>query len=121
MYNDQKIAIRPILDLDNDASDTDIIVFQNKTLRPILKLQNSLLRSIAAMHIPKLTNIQLDKERRVYIQEYLNKNPLLTHLLVGTIVGFFTDEELAFYHANVPRHLEVNKRIKTMIIERIVT
>lgn len=116
MYNDGKIAIRPKLQTERKQEDSILLVFQNETLRPVLKMQNNTIKALALKHMPKVTAISEGLERRIFCQTFLNKNPLITHLLIGIIVGLFTEEEFKFYIEN---SAEISKRIKEMLIIRI--
>jgi hypothetical protein len=116
MEENTRISIRPILDLGQTVDDTDLLVFQNQTLRPILKMQHIHLGMLAQKLMPKISSIDEDLDRRIFCQNFLNKNPLVTNFLTGIIVGMFTETEMGFYIGN---NIKLNKRIKEMMIVRI--
>lgn len=94
-------------------------VFQNTTLRPILKLQNKLLIAIVKNAIESMKiefdNISNEKKKAV-IDNLIKKEASLRNTLKGTIIGWFTIDEYQYYrqHSSV-----IDKRIMVMIIERI--
>jgi hypothetical protein len=116
MSEDFRLSLRPIIAFAKKQEDSPIHLFQNETLRPILKMQHKLIKSMALKQMPKIASLADDLDRRLYCQTFLNKNPLITQFLTGMVVGLFTEEELAFYSANTT---EINKRIKEMLIVRI--
>lgn len=115
---DQKITeIRPVLEL--QSSFGAIETFQNKTLRPILKLQNNLLLYLCRHQFEKRKNIffQLPKpERKMYITQQIQHDRQFRHLLFGVIIGHFTINELQFFRAE---EAELKKRITSLLIQRI--
>jgi hypothetical protein len=116
MNEDFRVSLRPIIAFEKKQEDSPLHVFQNVTLRPILKLQHNLIKCMALKHMPKVTSLSEDLDRRIFCQTFLNKNPLVTNFLIGMVVGMFTEEEMAFYTQYTA---EINKRIKEMLIVRI--
>jgi hypothetical protein len=112
------LSLRPQLNLVEQSEDNGVVHFQNKTLRPLLKLLNDKILSITQEKLPKLGNIAHLEERRKYIHQIFDKNPGVTHLLIGMIIGLMTMQELHYYLSN---QNEINRRIKGMIIERIAS
>ena len=117
-----KIQIRPTLDASIvDDKMSPLERFQNITLRPILKMQHALLMSAVQFYIDKKKNVfhktQSEKQGD-YIENQIigDKNIFLE--LRGMILGQFTVEEYQFYceHSS-----EVNKRIKGMMVQRVVS
>ena len=93
--------------------------FLHRTLRPVLKLQNELLLVLVAdfiqeHHIPFLTASVVEQQR--VVAELLTRNVKLRYLLVGTVVGLFTQSELAFYR---PNRAELNRRLLELAIRRV--
>lgn len=118
---DQQLqAARPLIPTITEmAVTTAAELFQNKTLRPILKLQNDLL-----LHIFKQYNVQrknvfanLSQEKRMeYIEHSIRKDLKFRNLLIGCVVGQFTLEE---YQTYVSDESELRKRMINMLVERI--
>lgn len=94
-------------------------LFQNQTLRPILKLQNDLYVEILKKYIVKnktpFTQFSVDK-KLVFIENTLLNDNKFRNLLIGTTLGLFKIEEYKEYSKNTS---ELNKRIITMLIERL--
>ncbi len=93
--------------------------FQNKTLRPILKLQNNLLIAVFRNYITKHKNTfySLTLEKRLqYIENALQKDIKFRNSLKGIIIGQFTVEEYEIYIKNSSR---LNKRMMNMVIVRL--
>ena len=115
----QLLNIRPAIssiqqDLDMSSEES----FQNQILRPILKFQNELLLAIYAEHVVKHKGIfyQLTIPKRLeFIKESLQKDVLLKHILLGVVIGLFTQEEFQLYLVN---EKELKKRIGDMLVQR---
>ena len=93
--------------------------FQNKTLRPILKLQNQLLLFVFKNYIKKYKNnyYTLSLEKRFeYIENSIQKDIKFRNALKGIIIGQFTVDEYELYTANSSA---LNKRMMNMVIERL--
>ncbi|WP_431166237.1 glyoxalase [Tenacibaculum halocynthiae] len=112
----KKISIRPVLNL---SSSIPIEDFQNRTVRPILKLQNELIVELFMFFCTKqkidILNIKREKFNNT-VNTITRKNITLRNQLLGLIIGQFTVKEFEFYKEN---DSEVNKRILTMIGQRI--
>jgi len=94
-------------------------LFQNKTLRPILKLQNDLLLVSFQRYIVRGKNRfhELKKDARLnYIANAIQKDVKYRNSLKGMILGQFTLEEYQLYSANSSA---LNKRIMSMAIKRL--
>ena len=114
--DNKKLSIRPVLNLGSKSVDED---FQNRTLRPILKLQHSIILHVFThfsnkqkTDITGLTREKFDS----YVRTTTKKNTVLRNQLLGLIIGQFTDYEFETYILN---DSEFNKRILTMIGQRI--
>lgn len=94
-------------------------LFQNQTLRPILKLQNELYLSVFTNYSLRqktdLTTLSTFK-KHLYIEQSLQKDAVLKNTFIGMTIGMFTLQELETYHTD---HKEFNRRIITMLIERL--
>lgn len=95
--------------------------FQNQTLRPILKLQNDILLAVVKKQVHKynkdFSNFSVDKKQKC-IENMMQKDEKFRKLLIGIIIGLFTESELETYLTNTPN---LNKRMISMLIERVLS
>lgn len=101
---------------DNMSSDEH---FQNQTLRPVIKFQNSLLLEVFKNYIRKHkgTFYELSLEKRLeYIENAIQKDIKFRNSLKGMIIGQFTVEEYQIYIQNSSA---LNKRMMHIVIERL--
>lgn len=93
--------------------------FQNKTLRPIIKLQNPLLVEAFHNYIKKHKNkyyeLSLDNQLG-YIENAIQKDGKFRNSLKGMIIGQFTVEEYKIYIQNSSN---LNKRMMNTVITRL--
>ncbi|MCD8449985.1 glyoxalase [Tenacibaculum dicentrarchi] len=111
-----KINIRPVLNLSSEIPVED---FQNKTIRPILKLQHELLLQffIFFCKSQKVDIVHIEKEKfNKAVNSITKKNINLKNQFLGLIIGQFTVGEFEFYKDN---NTDINKRILMMIGQRI--
>ena len=94
-------------------------LFQNKTLRPILKLQNELILALFKSYLAKrkgtFFKLSLDG-KMAYIETSLKKDLRFKQYMIGVVVGHFTVEE---YEIFIKNEAELSRRITTMLIQRI--
>ena len=93
--------------------------FQNKTLRPIAKLQNDILTEIFKNYIIKRKNVYhklSDQKKQDYIEHAVKTDSKLRVLIQGIFIGLFTKQEYLEYLEN---HRALNKRITNLSFERI--
>ncbi len=93
--------------------------FQNKTLRPIIKLQNELLLAVFQNYITKHKNryYELSLENRLaYIENSIQKDIKFRNSLKGIIIGQLTVEE---YETYIKNSSALNKRMMHMVIDRL--
>ncbi|SNQ45017.1 glyoxalase [Cellulophaga lytica] len=94
-------------------------LFQNKTIRPILKLQNDLIlvvfKNYIKKHKNKFYNLTLEK-RLEYIENAIQRDIKFRNALKGIIIGQFTVEEYETYTLNSSA---LNKRMMSMAIIRL--
>lgn len=93
--------------------------FQNKVLRPIIKLQNELLLEVFKNYIKKNKNVFYEiklEERIKYIENAIQKDIKFRNSLKGIIIGQFTLEE---YKAYTENSSSLNKRMMNLLIQRI--
>lgn len=114
------IKLRPAIpSIQQDLEMSPEETFQNQILRPVLKFQNDLLLAIYAEHVLKHKSIfyKLTIPKRLeFVKESLQKDPLLKHTLLGTVIGLFTKEEFILYQEH---EKELKKRTSDMLIQRI--
>ena len=122
MRDTELIALRPPIPtiIDKNAVNPAEL-FQNRTLRPILKLQNDLLEAIFKQYIIKRKNAfhQLNALKKVsYIENSIRRDSKLKNLLVGVITGHFTLEEWALFIADEG---ELTKRMTNLLVQRLTS
>lgn len=114
-----KIDLRESLNLPNSETATPAEVFQNKTLRPVLKLQNDLYLSLftnyALIQNADFNSLTIAK-KNIFIEQSLQKDLVLKNTFIGMTIGMFTLEEMEIYNSD---NKVFNKRIITMLIERL--
>lgn len=93
--------------------------FQNKTLRPVIKLQNNLFIEVFKNYIRKRKNVfyELSLEKRYkYIENAIQKDTKFRNSLKGMVIGQFTLEE---YETYIKNSSALNKRMMNLVIERL--
>ena len=93
--------------------------FQNKTIRPIVKLQNELLVEVFKHYVKKHKNVFYDltiEKRLDYIENAVHKDMKFRNSLKGIIIGQFTIEE---HKAYVQNSSALNKRMMRIVKERL--
>ncbi len=93
--------------------------FQNKTLRPVIKLQNDLLVAVFKNYVRKHKNVFHDlaiDKRLDYIESAIHKDMKFRNSLKGIIIGQFTIEEYEVYTQNSSA---LNKRMMHIVKDRI--
>ncbi len=104
----------PIFDT---TSETEL--FQNQTLRPVLKLQNEIYLMLFKDYALRKTSDfdTLKKEQKLnFIDQSLQKDNALRNIFIGITVGMLTPEEIKIYLSDTKAF---NKRIITILTERI--
>jgi hypothetical protein len=117
-----KISIRPLI-LGINISPNSIFEerFQNKTLRPIIKLQHDLLITHFQEYLLNMNcnfDVFSNLEKQNYIFKVFNRDNSFKWELKGVIIGHFTKHEFTDYCCNKN---DFNKRILTMIKERLIS
>lgn len=103
----------------NISQSSEEEVFQNATLRPILKLQNDLIVLVFQNYVNqiKLPFKDFTVEKKMSsIATIISKDIQLQNTLKGIVIGLFTTEEYHYYSKTISNS---NKRIKAMLIERL--
>jgi hypothetical protein len=115
---DLKKTIRPAI-VTEKVAETGSEKFQNEVLRPILKLQNDLLLAIVR-HFLQKRKVKfeiLSKQARLdWIAHSLRNDLRMRDLLLGTIIGHFTNEEWQVFQSD---EAELTRRITEMMTRRI--
>ena len=96
-------------------------VFQNRTLRPILKAQNNLFLVVFINYAIHQKNVffGLTPEKKIlYIENAIQRDIKFRNSLKGMVIGFFTIEEYKDY---VENSSNLNKRMMTMLVERLTS
>ncbi len=114
------LAIRPKL-LNVRVSENMSIdeQFQNKTIRPVIKLQANLLIEVFKNYIKKRKNTfyEMPLEKRFdFIENAIQKDMKFRNSLKGMIIGQFTVEEYLVYIKNSSA---LNKRMMNIVKERL--
>ena len=103
--------------INNQSSSEE--VFQNKTLRPILKMQNDLFIQVFINYAIKQKNVffGLTPEKKMeYIENVIQRDIKFRNSLKGMIIALFTLEEYAEY---IQLSSNLNKRMMNMLVERL--
>jgi len=111
--------VRPeIKSIKKTAQALDIEIFQNSTLRPILKFQNDLLLEVYRQYIAQYKDAfyELNEPKKLdYISHSLKANHAFRNLMIGTVIGLFSVEEYLTY---ATQSSLINKRIISMLVQR---
>jgi hypothetical protein len=94
-------------------------IFQNKTLRPILKLQNDLFIEVIKNQISKHKTdfYHFPTEKKMaYIEHIIKSEVKFRNSMKGIIISLFTIDE---YNTYIKNSSSLNKRMMNMLIERI--
>ncbi len=118
--SDRRLDIRPsILESHFNSQMGFNEHFQNKTLRPVIKLQNDLLveafKNYANKHKGVFYELSLEKKFH-YIERAIQKDIKFRNSLKGMIIGQFTVKEYQDYITNSSA---LNKRMMNMVVERL--
>lgn len=115
------LSIRPVISsakiYDSMSSDE---LFQNKTLRPIIKMQHDLFIAVFRNYIAKHKNVfyELSLSKQLsYIDNAIHKDMKFRNSVKGMIIGQFTEEEYALYIQNSSA---LNKRMMNIVKERFI-
>ena len=117
----QLTNIRPVIPsakvYDTMSSDE---AFQNKTLRPIIKMQHDLFVVVFKNYITKRKHVFYDlslPKKMDYIENAIHKDMKFRNSLKGMIIGQFTVEEYDLYIKNSSA---LNKRMMNIVKERLL-
>jgi hypothetical protein len=117
-----KLNIRPIISgIDSVDHASAAEVFQNLTLRPIIKLQHDLIVSFFINHL-KIKRINFPELSLIRKQEQISALFKTDHrfklVLRGMVIGLMTVEEYGIY---LPLEAEFNKRIISLVKQRLIS
>lgn len=105
--------------IQNTIKTLDLEVFQNKVLRPILKLQNTIFVSVFLDELRRkkqdFTTFNSENKHKA-IQRHFNTNSSLKQRFLGIVMGLFTNAEMDFYQRYMSA---INKRIFSMLKIRL--
>jgi len=94
-------------------------IFQNQTLRPILKMQNDLFLVVFKNYITKqkvdFSSFSPEKKMQ-FIENAIQRDVKFRNSLKGMIIGFFT---LLEYEEYILNSSNLNKRMMNLLIERL--
>jgi hypothetical protein len=94
-------------------------IFQNQTLRPILKIQNDLFLVVFKNYITKqkvdFSSFSPEKKMQ-FIENAIQRDVKFRNSLKGMIIGFFT---LLEYEEYILNSSNLNKRMMNLLIERL--
>lgn len=111
---------RPIIKtISREKHSLSLELFQNETLRPILKMKNDVIVSFFKQYLLDKKITWTDKkndDKQEFIYENLTRDSLFKSAMVHLIVGNFSLKEFSEY---IPTHKEYNKRIWKMIQQRL--
>lgn len=96
-----------------------IELFQNQTLRPVIKMQHDLLIASFKNYIAKRKidfSTLTDQKKRSKTKAVFVKDINYKNLTLGFIVGAFSADEYAYYSSNSS---ELNRRILQIITQRV--
>ncbi len=114
------LKLRPQISSANiNSKMSDDEFFQNKTIRPIAKLQNDLLVEVFKHYIKKHKNVFYDlsiEKRLDYIENAIHKDTKFRNSLKGIIIGQFTINEHKQYVINSS---SLNKRMMCIVKDRL--
>ena len=120
MRNEENLlALRPEL-ANIEPSSSEIEAFQNKVLRPILKLQHPIFSLEAELNSQLrrvLYGTDKFEKKREDTKKLISTNELRFQF-IGQVSGLFTLEEYTFYRAHKK---DLDKRIVSMLTDRLLS
>ena len=97
---------------------TEIEVFQNKTIRPIIKMQHDLLLAFLKSYLDKRKidfSILSEEKKNLKIRSILEKDIQFRNMILGSILGHFSLEEYNYFMMS---SAEFRRRIIQITIKR---
>lgn len=103
----------------NGAEISEIELFQNEVLRPIMKFQKEVLTTLFISNLKK-RDVDFSKMnlngRITYVTNVIQKDLGLRNVLIGMVLGLLTVEEIGQYYQY---ETEYRRRISKMVIDRL--
>lgn len=115
----QLIELRPEISTITKNVSGVVELFQNTTLRPIIKLQHEILISITQKENTfqiAIVNASDKDNYRNLVNIWLQKRPKIKNQLIGIVLGMMSIEEHETY---LMHHQEYNRRITQIVTNRI--
>ena len=103
--------------INNQSSSEE--TFQNKTLRPILKMQNDLFIQVFINYAVKQKNVFFGltpEKKMIYIENVIQRDIKFRNSLKGMIIALFTLDEYTEY---IRISSNLNKRMMNMLVDRL--
>lgn len=110
---------RPSIPSIKETASSEEERFQNKTLRPIIKMQHDLLIAFFRQYCSSTKIVLHDlsnQQKTALISRVIKKDIAFRNELKGLIIGHFSVEE---YHAYLNVQRGLNKRIFTIVEQRL--
>lgn len=114
---EQMLQLRAEIPTDTERSSLPKEEFQNKVLRPILKLQNDVLVTLFKSQLKGATLPDFKVELNAFVQQRLQKDLATRNTLLGMVLGLLSEEEMEGFIADKN---EISKRIMDMMAQRII-
>lgn len=111
--------VRPILSDLVNVNTTETEAFQNSVLRPIIKMQHTLLVAFFKSYLNKRKvdfSALSEQKKRAKIKSVLERDLQFKNQILGAILGHFSLDEYEVYQSNSS---EFNRRIKQIITKRL--
>jgi hypothetical protein len=113
------LALRPDILGEIHPQSSSEEIFQNRTLRPVLKFQNDLFVEAFINYANKQKKqfYTLTTDRKLqYIENAIHRDIKFRNVLKGMVIGNFTIDEFTEYTQNSSN---INKRMMNLLIERL--
>ncbi|MBK8849757.1 MAG: hypothetical protein IPN73_06295 [Saprospiraceae bacterium] len=116
------IQLRPNIETIAESAESSVLeFFQNKTIRPILILQNQvLIEAFKGLNRQKVATYSrmADIQKREWLRNMLSKDAIARNVILGIVLGMMTSDELGFFFDH---EKECRQRIMDMVAERLAS
>lgn len=113
-------SLLPAIAFEKKETMTDLELFQNEILRPILKYQNTGLCRLTLSYCyqmnPAFSSLSGTKKRKM-LNDLLSGNQALRNQLTGMIISFLDASDWEFYEV---QQKDIHKRMIQMIAVRVL-